>query len=120
MNLFLKISGAVLFIAGFILAFKPDLFGKFSTPVDPYQMIEKRVKWGILIGLGGFMIFHNNNWTSWGLITTALLAALTIGIIIARLTGFLLNGFFTKQLYWLLMELVVLLIFGFLYWKQKH
>jgi hypothetical protein len=39
---------------------------------------------------------------------------------IARLTGFVLDGFFTKQVYWLLMEVVVLIAFGFWYWKQKH
>lgn len=105
-------------ILGFILTFIPDIFGKFSMPIDAYQMIEKRVKWGLLIGFGIFLIFHNN-WTSWGLIVTALLTALTIGVIVARLTGLVMNGFFTKQLWWLLIELVALIVFGFLYWKQK-
>jgi len=30
-----------------------------------------------------------------------------------------LDGFFVKQLYWLLMELAALALFGFFYWKQK-
>lgn len=45
MNSLLKISGVILLSAGLILAIKPDLFSKFSTSVDAYQMIEKRVKW---------------------------------------------------------------------------
>ena len=117
MNLLLKISGVILLSAGLILAIKPDLFSKFSTSVDAYQMIEKRVKWGILIGLGGFMIF-NNTWTSWGSLAAGLLVSLTLGIIIARLTGLVSDGFFIKQLYWLLIEMIALIIFGFLYWKQ--
>lgn len=119
MNLLLKITGVVLLIAGFVLAFKPDLFGKSTPPIEPYQMIENRVKWGMLIGLGGFLIFYNSS-ASWSLTATVLLSALTIGIIIARLIGFILDGFFTKQLYWLLMELAFLLALGLVYWKQKH
>lgn len=119
MHLFLKISGVILLIAGLSLAIKPEIFSKFSPFIDPYQMIEKRVKWGMLIGLGGFLLFHTN-WASWGLIATALLTSMTLGIIIARVIGFVLDGFFIKQLYWLLMELVALLIFGFLYWKQTQ
>lgn len=117
MNLLLKISGVILLIAGFMLAIKPDFFGKFSTFINPYQMIEKRVKWGMLIGLGVFLILHNN-WASWGPIAMVLLISLTLGIILARLTGFVLDGFFIKQLFWLLIELAALLIFGFFYYKQ--
>lgn len=119
MNLFLKISGVILVIAGFLLAIKPEIFSKFPASTDAYQMIEKRVKWGILIGVGVFLML-NSNWESWSIIATVLLSSLTLGIILARLTGFVLDGFFVKQLYWLLMELVALIIFGVLYWKQTY
>ncbi|MHC8949849.1 DUF4345 family protein [Sphingobacterium hungaricum] len=115
----LKISGVILIIAGFIFTLKPDLVTKFPTSIDAYQMIEKRVPWGLLIGLGLFLLFYTN-WTSWGLGIVAFLFALTLGIIIARLTGLLIDGFFVKQIWWLLIELAVLFLFGFLYWKQKH
>lgn len=114
-----KIAGIIFLGAGFILTIKPGFFGKFLTSPDAYQIIEKRARWGMLIGLGGFMLFYTN-WTSWGPIITALLASLTAGIIIARLTGLVLDGFFTKQLYWLLTELAALLSLGILYWKQTH
>lgn len=117
MNILLKLSGVVLLISGLILTGTPDLFGKFPTAIDPYQMIEKRVKWGVLIGLGGFLIFYHN-WTSPGLILTSFLTCLTFGIIMARVAGFVWDGFFIKQLYWLLIEVVAAMIFGFLYWKQ--
>lgn len=114
----LKIAGYILLLAGFIFTFKPDLLSKFPESVDAYQMIEKRVKWGLLIGLGLFLIFQNN-WTSWGVLTTALIITLTLGIIISRLVGSILDGFFVKQLWWLLIELVVLSIFVFLYGRQE-
>lgn len=79
----IKIAGSILLIIGLVLAIKPDLLGKYPTSIDAYQMIEKRIKWGVLIGFGIFLIF-NTNWTSWGLITTALLTALTLGVIMAN------------------------------------
>ncbi|AKD02340.1 hypothetical protein POKO110462_18330 [Pontibacter korlensis] len=113
MNTILKVSGVILLLAGFALAFKPDLFGKFSAPIDAYQMIEKRVKWGFLIGSGIFLIYHHN-WTSWGLVAAALLTALTFGIIMARLLGFVLDGLFTKQFLWLGIEVAAFTLFFFI------
>lgn len=51
MNLPLKIAGIILVVIGLILAYKPNLITS-SLATDPYQMIEKRVKWGFVIGLG--------------------------------------------------------------------
>ncbi|WP_420151058.1 hypothetical protein [Spirosoma sp.] len=119
MNFLLKLVGIGLLVTGLVLAIKPDFFGKFSTFLNAYQMIEKRVKWGVLIGMGGFMIVYNN-WISWNLLITALLLSITLGIIVARLIGFVLDGFFIKQFYWLLIEIVALIIFWLLYWKQRN
>lgn len=118
MNVVLKILGILLFITGFSLTLKPDFVGKFPASIDAYQMIEKRVRWGFLVGLGLFLTFYSN-WNSWGLSITAFIFAITLGIIISRLTGFVKDGFFIQQLWWLLIEFFVLLLFGFLYWKQK-
>lgn len=118
MNVFLKISGIILLIMGLILVFKPHSFSKFPVPADGYIIIEKRVKWGLLIGFGIFLFFCSN-WKSWGLIVTALLTALTIGVIAARLTGFVLDGFFVRQLYWLGLEFTVLVFLLYLYLKIK-
>jgi len=118
MNLILKISAIILIISGFILTCKPDLISSASAPLNGYEMIEKRVKWGFLIGLGIFLIFPQQ-WADWGLTLWALLSALALGIIIARLVGFVLDGLFAKQIQWLLIEMAVLCIFSFLYWRQK-
>nr|WP_281754255.1 hypothetical protein [Neptunitalea chrysea] len=77
-------------------------------------MIEMRVKWGFLIGLGILLIFFNQ-WNDWKLMVCALLFFQTLGIIIARLIGFVLDGFFSKQLLWLTIEVVAFIIFGILY-----
>lgn len=118
MNTLLKIIGLLLLIAGFVLAYRPDLVSTQAMPTDPYQMIEKRVGWGFAIGLGLFLIFHPP-WLPWGASISGLLFALTLGIIAARLLGFVLDGLFVKQWLWLAIELLALLFFGWLYWKLK-
>lgn len=114
MNLVFKIIGALLLAAGCMLTYKPNLVSKIPMPEDPYQRIEIRVLWGFLIGLGILFIFFNQ-WSYWKQTVCALLFFLTLGIVIARLFGFVLDGFFSKQLLWLIIEIVVLIIFGILY-----
>jgi hypothetical protein len=119
MTFFLKIIGVILLITGSVLTYKPNIISKIPLPENPYQMIEMRVKWGFLIGLGILFIFFNQ-WSDWKLTVCALLFFLTLGIIIARLFGFVLDGFFSKQLLWLIIEVVVLIIFIILYRYADH
>ncbi|RXG32339.1 DUF4345 family protein [Leeuwenhoekiella marinoflava] len=114
MTVFLKIIGTVLLIAGCVLTYKPNLISNIPLSENPYQMIEVRVKWGFLIGLGILFIFYTQ-WSDWKLAVCAVLFFLTLGIIIARLFGFVLDGFFSKQVFWLTIEIFALIIFGILY-----
>ncbi|AOM79360.1 hypothetical protein BFS30_20610 [Pedobacter steynii] len=58
------------------------------------------------------LIFHQQ-WPDWKFTIWALLSTLTLGIIIARIFGFILDGLFAKQFLWLLIELVILATFSF-------
>lgn len=118
MNILLKIAAIILIISGFVLTYRLDLITSSSAQLAGYDMIEKRVKWGFLIGLGIFLIFPQPR-VDWLLTIWLLLATLTFGIIIARLFGFILDGLFTEQVIWLLTEIIVLGVFMFLYWKRK-
>ena len=118
MNILLKIVGVVLAIVGFILTIKPNLVTTISESVTPYQMIEKRVIWGSLIGLGIFLM-SSHHLESWKTGIFAFLSALTLGIIISRIIGLMMDGFYLKQLLWLATEIIFLVIFGLLYWKNK-
>lgn len=109
----LEILAVILIIAGLTMAYNPALISSFPTPLTGYEMIEKRVRWGVLIGLGVFLIF-NQQWDDKGLTILALLSSLTIGIIIARILGLVLDGLFSKQLKWLVIELAMLGVFNFL------
>ena len=110
MNILLKILGVILLIAGFFLVYKPALIGTSSFPSEPYQRIEHRVKWGFLVGVGLFFVFQDQ-WNSLRPPFFALLSALTIGIMIARIMGVFLDGFYGRQMLWLGIELGFLILF---------
>lgn len=114
MTVALKIIGVFFLIAGCVLTYKPTIINKNSLPKNAYQIIEVRVKWGFVIGLGIFLISYDQ-WSNWNLLVYSVLFFITLGIIIARLFGFVLDGFFSKQLLWLTIEIVALLLFGTLY-----
>jgi len=114
----LKILAIILIVGGFMLTLKPNLISSCPEQLTGYEMIEKRVKWGFFIGLGVFFYF-NQQWDNWGLIILAFLSALTFGVIIARLSGFILDGLFAKQTLWLVIELLICIIFNFLYCRLK-
>lgn len=109
----------MLLVAGFILVYNPALLKNEPLPTDPYQVIEKRVRWGLVIGFGLLLLFHHP-WNHWGFAVSEMMVFITFGIILARILGFLLDGYFAKQMLWLGIEVSVLLLLGFLYWKLKQ
>lgn len=118
MNLLIKIIGIIMLIVGFAFTIKPNLVSTIPESVSSYQMIEKRVMWGMLIGLGIFAIFYHQI-DAWKPGIFALLSAVTLGIIIARIIGMFMDGFYTKQLLWFGIEFIFLVIFAILYRKLK-
>jgi hypothetical protein len=116
MNLLLKAFGLILVAGGVVLTCKPGLIGSAVGELSAYEMIERRVKWGFLVGVGIFL-FAFRQWGQWGSMVWALLAALTLGIIISRLLGFMLDGIFVKQIIWLLIEIIIAIAFSLLYWR---
>lgn len=114
----LKLIGVLVIILGCVLTYKPNLLSHTPLPKNNYHLIEMRVRWGFLIGLGIF-IFAFNHWNSWKVIISAFLFFLTIGIVIARTFGIIKDGFFIKQILWLSIEFVILIVFGILY-KYAH
>lgn len=119
MKILLNFSGIILLFVGFALVLKPNFFSTSTVAADGYKMIERRVVWGFLLGIGLFLLFFNA-WYSWKMTVLGLLIAFTAGIMIARVTGLALDGFFKKQVYWLLIELAGLIIFVFLYFLSRE
>ena len=117
MNILLKISGSIIITVGILLTIRPELIVPSAPHYAGYEMTEKRVRWGFVIGFGIFLIVFQQ-WGQWGMTTWAFLATLSFGIVIARLIGLLLDGFFMKQFIWLMIEVVIGAIFTLFYWRM--
>lgn len=115
-NLVLKILGVTLAIIGVALVSNPELVSSRPVPDDTFEAIERRVWWGVLIGLGVLLILHHQM-RPWLLTLAATGAALTFGLLAARLIGIALDGSVPKQWLWVAVEAAILA--GLVFWYGK-
>lgn len=102
-----RILGAVLVLAGIVLASNPELVSNKPVPDDTFKAIERRIWWGLLIGFGILLQFHHQ-WHPWQQTVSATLACLLSGLLIARLIGIALDGSVARQWFYVGLELVLL------------
>ncbi|WOJ97239.1 hypothetical protein R0137_01370 [Congregibacter brevis] len=57
-SLLLKIIGGILIAGGVALVSNPELVSDKPIPEDTFDAIERRIWWGLLIGLGVLLQFH--------------------------------------------------------------
>jgi hypothetical protein len=121
MPVWVKAIGVVLVIGGGILVSTPglvrDALGR--TPATPSDWINLRATFGgTLVGLGVFLIWLPG-WSPWQRTVQGLLLWSMAGIGIARLIGFLLDGSpDTRQWIWLVAEIVIVAVTGFLLYRR--
>jgi len=115
-SLGLKVIGVIFLIAGLVLSYNPELVSNKPIPSDPFKAVERRIWWGLLIGFGLFALLHHQLHPIW-LTLAAMLSALTVGFIIARVMGIVLDGSTSKQWMWVGVEAIALV--GFLFWYLK-
>jgi len=108
--------GLLTLIAGIIIVAYPELITKKPVPEDTYEAIERRIWWGLIIGVGLLLLF-NRQWSPW--LPTVLMTALALlaGMLVARLIGIVLDGSVLKQWIWVLVELVIAAVF--LWWYSR-
>jgi len=116
-KIFLQVAGFFILLLGIILSYYPELFSSKPIPEDTFRAIERRVRWGFLMGIGMLLIFHHQ--ITPVLFTVAALGmTLTLGALIARVIGIALDGSVPRQWMWVLVELVMVIGFGVWYAKQ--
>ena len=115
-NLILKALGVALAIVGVVLVANPELASSQPVPEGVFEAIERRVWWGALIGLGVLFMFRHQL-RPWLLTITATGAALTFGLLAARLIGIAMDGSVPKQWLWVAVEAVILA--GLVLWYGK-
>lgn len=115
-SLFFKYVGILLVIAGVVFVSNPELVSSKPIPQDIFAAIERRVWWGLLIGVGVLFLFHHQL-QPWLATLAATGAALTFGLLAARLMGIALDGSVAKQWFWVAVEAVILA--GLVYWYRE-
>lgn len=114
----LQIIGLIVLISGFVLTYNPELVSNKPVPEDTFRAIERRVWWGLLIGFGSMLIFHQQ--VKPYLLTMAVLCiTLTSGVLISRLMGIFLDGSVPRQWMWVAVEVVMIIAFAIWYVKQR-
>ncbi|MBW8189668.1 DUF4345 family protein [Neiella marina] len=103
----LKFIGAALIIVGILMATFPELVSNKPVPTDTFKAVERRIWWGLLIGIGLLLQFHHQL-IPWQTTVSATLASLLVGLLIARLIGIALDGSVAKQWFNVGIELVLL------------
>lgn len=114
----LQMLGLVLTIGGGVLAIFPRLvqdLNKFND--DLFRLIEQRTKWGVVTGTGLFLMIQTD-FSSWLNAGISFLIWGTVGILIGRVIGTLIEDVGNKkQWMWVVIEAV--LVVGaayYLYW----
>lgn len=117
----LRILGIVLAVVGAVAAAFPGWFGPLTggpePPVDVYHAIERRIRGGMVLGVGLTFIAVTalRPWST--SIPSAVFYFMT-GALAARLLGLLLDGTVAKQWLWVAVEAVAMALAALWLWRS--
>ena len=112
-NIILKSIGVLLIFAGIVLAWNPELISNKPVPNDIFEAVERRIWWGLLIGLGCLLLFHHQI-SPWQTTLAATGSSLLFGLLIARLIGIMLDGSVLKQ--WINVGIEIVIMIPLVWW----
>jgi len=111
-----RIIGGALVIVGIVLVSNPELVSDKPIPSDTFEAIERRIWWGLFIGVGALLLFRSQ-FRPWLKTLVATGFALIFGLLIARLIGIVLDGSVVKQWAYVGVECVILAPLAWWYFK---
>ncbi|MEL7370593.1 MAG: hypothetical protein AAFN74_16860 [Myxococcota bacterium] len=116
-----RVFGFILAVLGIVIAAFPGWFGFFTggpeLPADVYQAVERRVRGGMVLGVGlGFIAVTALR--PWSMSIPLAIFYLMTGALAARLLGMLVDGTVPKQ--WLLVavEAAVMTLVALWLWRS--
>lgn len=114
--LILRLIGGVIILAGIAIVSNPELISSKPVPVDTFEAIERRIWWGLIIGVGTLLMFHHQL-RPWVPTLAATLASLVFGLLVARFIGIILDGSVAKQ--WLYVGVEIVMLAPLVWWYLK-
>ncbi|NNK44250.1 MAG: hypothetical protein HKP46_16550 [Myxococcales bacterium] len=118
----LRIFGIVLAVVGVIVAVFPGWFGPLTggpePPADVFEAIERRVRGGMVLGVG-LAFIAVTALRPWSTSIPSVIFYFMTGALAMRLLGLILDGTVPKQ--WLLVavEAVVMAVAAFWLWRSS-
>ncbi|MBT8465383.1 MAG: DUF4345 family protein [Deltaproteobacteria bacterium] len=118
----LRIFGIVLAVVGVIVAVFPSWFGPLTggpePPADVFEAIERRVRGGMVLGVG-LAFISVTALRPWSTSIPLVIFYFMTGALAMRLLGLILDGTVPKQ--WLLVavEAVVMAVAAFWLWRSS-
>lgn len=104
----LRMLGGALALAGLVLAFAPTLVSDPGPAADSFAAIERRIPWGLLLGVGAFLVARTQL-KPWSHTLASFVFWVVIGILVARGIGLALDGADSgMQWVWVLVEVIVI------------
>lgn len=102
-----RLIGSAIILAGIALVSNPELIFDRPIPTDTFEAIERRIWWGLIIGVGTLLMFHHQL-KPWLPTIAATLFSLVFGLLVARIIGIILDGSVAKQWLYVGVEIVIL------------
>jgi len=115
-TLLLRLIGLIVIAMGLVITINPEWITQKSVPENTFDAVERRIWWGLIIGLGCLLMFHHTL-MPWQATVAATLASLLFGLLIARLIGICLDGSVTKQ--WLYVFIEILMLLPLIWWYKS-
>lgn len=112
-----RIIGIVLALAGAALASFPGVLGG-ETPETTFEAVERRIPWGVVLGLG-LALIARTELRPWSLTIATVLFYVTFGVLLTRVLGLQLDGNDSKQWMWVAVEAGVAGLFAAWMWRAS-
>ena len=116
----LRIFGIVLAAVGVVASVFPDWFGFLTgggePPADVYEGIERRVRGGMVLGVG-LIFIAVTALRPWSISILTAIFYFMAGALAARLLGLLVDGVVPKQWLWVAVEAVVMALAALWLWR---
>ena len=117
----LRMFGIALALLGAVAAVFPGWFGPLAggpePPADVYHTIERRIRGGMLLGVG-LTFIAVQALRPWSVIVPSAILYFMTGALAARLYGLVVDGSVPKQWLWVAVEAAVMTVAALWLWRN--
>jgi len=120
--LWTQILGLVLAVVGVVMTVAPDWFGPLTRTVEPdaalFDVIERRIRGGMLLGVG-LAFLARTQLRPWGDTIAVALLYVVLGALVSRVFGLAVDGNESRQWLYVFIEAVILALPAAWLWRSS-